>query len=441
MKKSGKFAVLPGLVASRRANRIEIMAECTGLNSGEAAEFLLIDQTSSHGYEAMLWSYARPSDVHKALVFLGLKPGQSFSPDNLRFWAEGELVIVSVVTSKGEFKDKPFRIEQLILDTQTEKTLPEDGFVFTGSMTLPPPPGATEPIYVADTYDPKSVASIYNEPSAVLDLPRRASQGEVYGRQVANPDRKLTRGELITIMLVPEVMDETRRVRNFVLDVMPGATANNSASESTNRVESLSRLAFILNEEDGSSTNERTSLAATVARLAALVDDGRTPYVVTRFDRALTLSDIRNVALVLALSEEKLGIRIKAPEAGHIYYKAFLPEVTWRKPDARPSQPWELHIGRNDGTLSGQMILNELYWTSQSLNPVVSNITFAVTSPGAIRERIDAEDARRTTSGKAAVPAVLFVFADKKLTYGELLDFMAPALKTHNTVYVFFPLE
>ena len=387
--------VLPGLVASRRANRVEVLVESTGPSANEAVEFLMIDQTSSHGYEAMLWSYAKPSDVHKALVFLGAKPGLPCSPDNLRFWPEGERIIVSVVTTKGEFKDKPFRIEQMILDTQTGATLPEDGFVFVGSLTLPPPKGQTEPVYAADEYDPKSIASIYNESAAVLDVPRQAPQGELYGRQVVNPERMLPRGELSTVLLVPETRTIDKKVRNLVLGVLPAVPQTNAVMVPMNRTESVPPVQFTLDEADGSTTNGRMTLAAAFVKLSMLVNDKYNPYVAVRFHHSLALSDIHEVALVVALFEEKLGVRIKAPEEGHLYYKAFVPDAAWRMPGRRPSQPWELRLSKADGKIAGKLALNELYWARDSLEPAFSNRSFAVSAPAAVREIIDAEAERR----------------------------------------------
>ena len=67
--------VLPGLVADRNNRRVDLMVEATGIEPGTIVEFLLIDADSSKGYEALLWSHARPSAIHRALQFIGMKPG------------------------------------------------------------------------------------------------------------------------------------------------------------------------------------------------------------------------------------------------------------------------------------------------------------------------------------------------------------------------------
>ena len=101
---------------------------------------MIIDQDSSHGYEAMLWSFAAPSAVHRALVFIGMKPGAPRDPNALRFTPKGERVNVSILID-----GKPTPIEHLILDTQTGKTLPEEGWVFTGSRLIKDPADPASP--------------------------------------------------------------------------------------------------------------------------------------------------------------------------------------------------------------------------------------------------------------------------------------------------------
>jgi hypothetical protein len=55
----------------------------------------------------------------------------------------------------------------------------------------------------------------------------------------------------------------------------------------------------------------------------------------------------------------------------------------------------------------------------------------------ALRARLTADAQERITAGKSALPAVLLVYAQPGLTYGELMAFIRPSLDTHGTVYVF----
>ncbi len=202
--------VLPGLVANRKVKRVEIMAEATGMDVGAIVEFLLIDQSSNRGYEALLWSFARPSDIHKALVFIGMQPGIPYDPAKLRSWPKGERVLLSIAADGPE---GPLRLEKMVRDETKNETLPADGFVFTGSYTVPRRGDKTRREYAADVVGAKSIASIFSDPAAVLDVPRPVLQSAVYGKLVVSSEYDFAANELVTITLEPEYKDGRRRRR------------------------------------------------------------------------------------------------------------------------------------------------------------------------------------------------------------------------------------
>ena len=72
--------VRPGLVADKKARRVEVMVERTALQPNAPCEFTVIDETSDHGYEALLISFAKPSEVHRALQFIGAEPENRSTP-------------------------------------------------------------------------------------------------------------------------------------------------------------------------------------------------------------------------------------------------------------------------------------------------------------------------------------------------------------------------
>jgi len=100
------------------------MAEATGLTEGTTLDFLLIGPSSGRGYEELAWSHARPSDVHKALEFIGMRPGQPFSPAKLRFWSKGERVRLTVGPIEA---DELIPFENLVTDKTIGEPLPADG--------------------------------------------------------------------------------------------------------------------------------------------------------------------------------------------------------------------------------------------------------------------------------------------------------------------------
>ena len=432
-KGNDDILVLPGLVANRKERRIDVLAESTGLSGGEVAEFLLVDQGSSHGYEALLWSFAKPSDVHRALVFIGLEPGTPFNPNVLNFWADGARVNISVDDGNGG----AFPIERLILDKNTEDTLPEDGFVFAGSITIEPQDATSGARYVADIYDPRSVASIYNEPAAVLDVPRRVSQGDVYGNQVVNGDNAFSAGDLLTIVMEPADPDGQARARHVILSISNAVDEARAVSGSTDVSSTPAGETYHLAGTDGSSLCKDVSLRGVLASIEAMRGEGFEPYAELSFDRGLTIDQLRKTCAVMTVLEMAGTLKIKAPPAGQPYHRAFLPDEEWREPLDRPSQPWELHLEETGGKLLGRLILNEPVWADGSLKPTFKQTVLEACAPSALGKRIAAADRQRLKNGKSAVPAVLFVFVDAGMTYGQLMECIGPLMKKYGTQYVF----
>ena len=410
--------VLPGLVADRTARTVEILAESTGLQGGELAEFLLVDQASSHGYEALLWSFAKPSDVHRALEFIGLKPGTPFNPAVVRLWSDGDRVAMHL---KGE-GDETAPIETLIMDTETEQTLPEEGFVFAGSIMVPPRDGKGPQQYAADVYDPRSVASVYNEPAAVLDVPRQIGKGEAYGSQVVNPEMALEGGKLVTLLLTPADPDGQPPARQLVLSV-DGAVSNG--------------VAVGLAETNGAVLASAAALTPVLERLAALKKEGVESIVELSFGEALPLAAATKTARLMAVMESLGMVRIKPPAVGALYYRAFVPNKAWFSPEGRPTQPWELHLSAISNGVAGRLVWQEPVWSDDVVQPTFKPRAFAAPDPKAVRARIDSDAQERQAAGRSALPSVLLVYAEPTLTYGQLMTFLSPLLESHGTVHVF----
>lgn len=411
--------VLPGLVADRKGRSVEVLAEATGLGTEELVEFLLIDQGSSHGYEAVLWSFAKPSDVHRALEFIGLKPGTPIDPRALRFWSDGDPVRLNVRVNDG----KVFPIEQLIFDKETGKTLPEEGFVFAGSIMVPPPDGKGAARYAADVYDPRSVASIYNEPAVVLDVPRKAGQNEVYGNQVVNPDIVFDSGEMLTIVMTPGESNGRVRARELtlVLDHAAGTTG----------------MVCRLTGTGGVAVVEASELTPVLEKLVALKEQGAPPCVELSFADAVPVRDVRKTCTLMAMMETMGMVRVKPPATGQPYYRAFVPDKSWLLPEGRASQPWELHLGRKDGKIVGELAWHEPRWSDSSVTPTFARRSFPVPTAQVLRHKL-AEDAEEPEEGETApTPGVLLVYAPSTVCYGHVMEFVRPVLGTHGTVYVF----
>lgn len=413
--------VLPGLVADRKARSVEVLAESTGLKEHEIAEFLLVDQTSDRGYEALLWSYAKPSAVHEALNFIGLKSGTPYDPAALRFWADGDRVSLIVSNADGA----TFPIERLVVMSDNDAPLPEEGFVFTGSMMDPSEDNTGGTLYGADVDQTRPVASIFNDPVAVLDLPRQADRSELYGKQVVNPETMIAGGELVTLVMTPGDPAGKMRVRNLVFSLGSSAVANTL----------ICRLA----ESDGKVICVETNVTPVLEKLVAVAREGGVVHVELSFGASLLLGEARKLSVVMAMLENMGRVRIKPPVAGQLYYRAFVPDKSWLTPEGRPSQPWELHLKRKkDGALAGQLVLREEIWSEDKL-PVRSykQVSFDVADAKALEEQLEKDARERKESGRGISPNVFLVFGEPAMSYGETVAFLAPVLKANRTVYVF----
>lgn len=411
--------VLPGLLADRRARRVEVLAECTGLTANEPVEFLLIDQGGSHGYEAMLWSMARPSDVDRALEFIGLRRGASVNPAVPRVWSDGDRVQLTVQPTEG----KSFPIEQLILDNQTEKTLPEEGFVFTGSVTVPSVNGKEPAAYAADVYDPRSLASIYNESTSVLDVPRRVDKGEAYGRQVVNPDRVFAGGTLLTVVMTPARIPGAPDAPSLrlLLEAPPKSTG----------------VVCRLTDRDGKLLLESEDLMAVLEKTVPTAPGAIAPFVDLSFGEKLLLPHAQKAAALLAALEPLGVVRVRPPPRDHLYHRAFAPDPEWREPAGRPSQPWELHLTHEKESVSATLVRHDPGDEPDAATPTFTRLSVPLAGPDELRAKLHAETEKRLRSGAPLLPGVLFVFAAPDITYGEMMAFVRPVQGTHGTIYVF----
>jgi len=406
--------VLRGLRADRRRGQVEVLAESTGLNGGAAVEFLVIGARSSHGYEALLWSYARPADVHKALEFAGLRAGAPFDPEALRMLAKGDRVRIGLRAGDGA----PVPLERFVRDTRFRETLDEEGFVFGGS--APTDEGA----YAADVRDPHCVVSLFNTPETVLDVPRRAGQSDVYQSHVVNADRLLPTNRLVT--LVFERAADLGRVRELTLDVRTG----NGADPDDTPV-----YAFV--DADGARDRVGDGLSGVMQRFKAMDEAGEVPYVTLRLGPGVPLSAARKTAAALRLIDGGGAAVIEPPPEGQLYYRAFLPESQWRRREDRLQQPWELHLFRKDGALAGRMVRHEADWSGGHSDPAFTTVAYTVADGGELRARLDAYRPPEQEKYWYGALNVLLVFAPPRLPHGELLAFLKPVLDTHGTVYVF----
>jgi hypothetical protein len=101
-------------------------------------------------HETLVTIQALPSDVHKALEELGLKPGKVADVQNDKP-SEGPELLVSLEFTTPDGVKKKMSVNQLMLDIKTGKPLPKSvRFRFTGSVVIQPDPTKPEKVYAAD---------------------------------------------------------------------------------------------------------------------------------------------------------------------------------------------------------------------------------------------------------------------------------------------------
>lgn len=421
---NSNMLVRPGLLANRVEKWVKVQAEAVGTGSNSPCEFMLISEASGHDYEALMISFAKPSDIHEALVFIGIKPGRPVDGNKYCFWPKGERIITTVEWDN----DGPHRArgESLIVNSDMQGPLPKDGFVFVGSVMKKAPNNSSGTnVYAADAFGPNCIVSYFNDPETVLDIPRVASQGAMYDIQHPNPVYSFSTGQLVNVVFKPEYEDGKRRVSDFVLKITPPALT---------AAVTLSNAVVRLTDAAGTSLIKGTRLQDTLAVFEEVIKDGRDPFVRIEFDAGLPLSAVRNVCTFLDAINTARGIRIEPPPVGHAYYRAFIPDEKLRTQANRSMQPWELRISEKNGKVGSTLILIEdkVDRATEKWHTVTNH--YDASAPETIRKAFET----KTDDGtQRAGPPYVFVFAPKSMLYGSLAPYLAACLETRPYVHVY----
>ena len=421
--------VLPGLVANKRKQRVEVTAESAGLKEGAPCEFTVVGETSQHAYEALLISFAQPSAVHQALKFIGKEPGEPVDPEALRFWARGECFQLSIL--RGD--EPPIRLEKLFVDRRTGKTLPESGFRFIGSRMAPAPNDPGKKAYAADVYQPMAIVSLFNSTYSVLEVPYTADKGGVYQNTSINPEQKLDDDGLLTLVIEPLNKGDARRAKDLVLEVQ---AAQPAAPASVTGLQRLNCLSFQL-KDAATVLNHKPNLSSVMESLAPL-DRKRNDYFLTvRFGDEIDLGSAQELAKILAIIDCERGVRVEPPPTNQLYYKAFMPDRELLDREARFYHPWELALSEKDGDVSGRLLrINSVYRNGATKSELeITEVPLA--SPQEFRKELEAEAERTKKAKTMAKPPVIMVFAPASLKYGQLMKFLELALPTHKTIHVY----
>jgi len=331
-----------GVIADKQARTVRLLAEAVGHAEGVTTEFLLVGPNSDRAYEAAAVTVAKPSDIVQAVEHIGLPRGEGVHSRPFRFWPCGERMSATV-RHLGDPDGKTYPLHALVNDTSDEPLL-GSGVVFTGGRWQD---GAC----LADTRQPCSVISLYNDPETLFDVPFQAAQGAVYGR--VSLAKALPYGELLEITLSPlPAKDGKPRVAHVnVMAAQEGGEWALTCSGTNNAVLKKGNLADIL------------------AWLKSEDAAGRELFVTLSLSDDLPLSKAADVARVFWMLDGK-GIKLDGVGSGGVYPRAFLPQEKWREREGRTPQPFEIHITPGaGGTFTAKLTFIEEDWAVEGLDP------------------------------------------------------------------------
>lgn len=100
-------------------------------------------------HETVVTFEAKPSDVHKALESLGLKPGKPILGEGS---ATGPEVLIFLEVPGEDGKTKRVPIEETLIDKKTGEPMAKVKWLFTGSDFKFPDPEKDDKVYGADLY-------------------------------------------------------------------------------------------------------------------------------------------------------------------------------------------------------------------------------------------------------------------------------------------------
>ena len=178
----------------------QVRVECEALAVNAPLEFFCcLNGTNEH--EAVLRTPARPSDIHTALLAIGLKPGQPMSyVESTKKWLppQGPPLHVDVEFEKGG-KTISYPAYRWIRDIKTKKEPKAFTWVFCGSRLM------KDNRYAAD--DTGYVMSLVNFDYTLIDIPDLASNSNETLEWERNPDLMPDRGTKVWMVIEPAGKD------------------------------------------------------------------------------------------------------------------------------------------------------------------------------------------------------------------------------------------
>lgn len=402
-KASATFRAWPGVVADAERREVRLLAEAVGHNADMTMEFLVVGPKSNRAYESVTVSVAMPSDIARAMEWLGVSRGAGVDGRLFRFWPYGERVSATI-RRVNEDPQAARPLQSLITDAQKERPLlGAGGVVFTG--------GAWQDgVCGADTEQPSSVMALYNEPDTLFDVPFLASKGAAYGR--CKLAEKMEYGALMEITLRPMPLPDGS-VRAMALYV----TAQPSENQETR---------MICSDNTGAVLKQGT-LTEVLTWMKTLSDRGHDLFVTLTMSEELTLAQAADITRVFVLLDGK-GLKLYGKTREGLYPRAFLPQAEWRKREGRTPQPFEVYLLGDTKKLT----YIEEDWSGEGLDPKLTpkNYPFAdVSELPALVKRVGDKESKKVQ--------LLFVFAPRNEPLKKIMPAVRALSERLPLVYIF----
>ena len=402
------------VIADKKAGTVTVMASGSVIKPTDPVEFFLCTTGSGKDYESLAVTPAKPSDIKAAMEFIGLKPGLPIDPEKNRYWPRGQRVTLTF-----NINGKPTRAEDLVQDTNTKSPIPKSGLVFTGSYTRTDEQGKT--FLAADVLDAKPIAPLYNDPAALMDVPRQTVQSVVYGFQKPSAAFAAKAGEAIDLTITAAAG----------VDAIDQWSANIlvTRGDKTTGYVLLARAGMTW--KDGSThAPMEPNLPRLMARIAEIANGSRDLFTTASVMPGVPVNDVRKLYGVLQSVEADRGVKLEPPADGGLFHRAFFPKAEWRDRATRLGEPWELFLSRDAaGKIAAKL---ERAVDNPDRTDGTPKYVVEATAPGNPAAFVQTVNDKASRWSKA-----IFVYPPSDLTYGELMEWVRPVLATYPRVFVF----
>src|SRR5450432_1402706 len=188
------IAKFPHVEIDVRNKRIRV--ECEALHCEAPLEFFCVT-AGGNEHESVIRTRAKPSQIHTALLMLGLQPGEPVKySESARKWfpPHGPPLHISIEYTK-DGKQISLPAYKLMRDVRTKKSMPPMTWVFTGSRVM------DDGTYAADVTS--YVVSVVNFDLTLIDIPDLASSANETLEWETDLDLMPPLGSAMTMIIEP----------------------------------------------------------------------------------------------------------------------------------------------------------------------------------------------------------------------------------------------